>query len=246
MSGLAGRTAVVTGGSTGIGRATALRLAEAGCRVAICARSEGPLREAERVIRDAADAAGTGAGAEVLALVADVSREADVERLRGEVEARLGPADILVNNAGLGVFGSILDLDPEDYDRVFGANVRGVFLCARTFASGMAERGDGVIVNVASLAGKNAFAGGSVYAASKHAVLGMSKCMMLDLRPRGVRVVAICPGTVMTPFFDDQDRFDPDPEKALRAEDVAATIVHAVETAGRATLSEIEIRPVSP
>lgn len=234
---LKGRVVVVTGGSTGIGRAVATRFAEEGCRVAVCSRSEERLREAEAAIR--------AAGGEALAVVADVGREDDVGRLRDEVAARLGPASILVNNAGIGVFGSILDLGTADYDRVFDTNVKGVFLCTRAFAPDMVEAGDGVIVNVASIAGKNHFAGGSIYAASKHAVLGMSKCAMLDLRSKGVRVLAICPGSVATPFFDGTGR-TPDPAKVLSAEDVAETVLHAVRMSDRGTLSEIEIRPVDP
>jgi 3-oxoacyl-[acyl-carrier protein] reductase len=234
---LNGRVAVVTGGSTGIGRAIATRLAGEGCRVAVCARSEDTLREAEAAIR--------AAGGEALAVAADVGREDEVARLRDEVAAKLGPASILVNNAGIGVFGSILDLATADYDRVFDTNVKGVFLCTRAFAPDMVEAGDGVIVNVASLAGKNSFAGGSIYAASKHAVLGMSKCAMLDLRSKGVRVLAICPGSVATPFFDGTGH-TPDPAKVLGAEDVAETVLHAVRMSDRGTLSEIEIRPVDP
>lgn len=234
---LNGRVAVVTGGSTGIGRAIATRLAGEGCRVAVCARSEDTLREAEAAIR--------AAGGEALAVAADVGREDEVARLRDEVATKLGPASILVNNAGIGVFGSILDLGTADYDRVFDTNVKGVFLCTRAFAPDMVEAGDGVIVNVASLAGKNSFAGGSIYAASKHAVLGMSKCAMLDLRSKGVRVLAICPGSVATPFFDGTGH-TPDPAKVLGAEDVAETVLHAVRMSDRGTLSEIEIRPVDP
>jgi 3-oxoacyl-[acyl-carrier protein] reductase len=234
---LNGRVAVVTGGSTGIGRAIATRLAGEGCRVAVCARSEDTLREAEAAIR--------AAGGEALAVAADVGREDEVARLRDEVASKLGPASILVNNAGIGVFGSILDLGTADYDRVFDTNVKGVFLCTRAFAPDMVEAGDGVIVNVASLAGKNSFAGGSIYAASKHAVLGMSKCAMLDLRSKGVRVLAICPGSVATPFFDGTGH-TPDPAKVLGAEDVAETVLHAVRMSDRGTLSEIEIRPVDP
>jgi 3-oxoacyl-[acyl-carrier protein] reductase len=234
---LSGRVVVVTGGSTGIGRAIATRFAEEGCRVAVCARSEETLRETEAAIR--------AAGGEALAVVADVGREEEVERLRDEVASGLGPASILVNNAGIGIFGSILDLGTDDYDRVFETNVRGVFLCTRAFAPDMVEAGDGVIVNIASLAGKNHFAGGSIYAASKHAVLGMSKSAMLDLRSKGVRVLAVCPGSVATPFFDGTGH-TPDPAKVLAAEDVAETVLHAVRMSDRGTLSEIEIRPVDP
>lgn len=233
-----GRRCVVTGGSTGIGLETARALAGAGARVVICARTA-------RTLEAAADQLAS-TGAEVVPLQVDVTEEAQVDSLVSSVAERWGGADVLVNNAGIGIFGNILDLDVEDYDRVFAVNVRGLFLCSQAFAPLMVEQGDGVIVNVASLAGKNSFAGGSIYAASKHAVIGMSKSMMLDLRPRGVRVLTVCPGTVYTPFFDRVDQFDPDEAKSLRAEDVADMIVQAIRLSDRATISEFEIRPVNP
>lgn len=236
--GLMDRVAVVTGATSGIGRAVASALGRAGCRLAICARGAEALeRTAEALAAD---------GAEVLALATDVSREEEVERFADRVLADMGPVSVLVNNAGVARFGSVEELGPEDYDAVFDTNVRGVFLTSRAFVPEMKQEGDGVIVNVASLAGKNHFAGGAVYAASKHAVLGMSKCMMLDLRAHGIRVLAVCPGSVDTAFFDGQDRFDPDRSKILAPEDVAEAVVSAVRLSDRGTVSELEIRPVNP
>lgn len=232
------RVALVTGASRGIGRAVAGALGRAGCRIAVCARTDDDLERAAREM--AAD------GVEVLAVSADVSQEDDVERLAETVADEMGGPDILVNNAGIARFGRIDELDVEDYDDVFGVNVRGLFLVSRAVVPGMLERGDGVIVNVASLAGKNAFAGGSVYAASKHAVMGLSKCMMLDLREHGIRVLTVCPGSVDTAFFDEQDRFDPDRESILAPGDVAELVVDAVRLSDRGTVSEVEIRPVNP
>ena len=235
---LEGSRCVVTGGSTGIGLATARQLAAAGGRVAICARTAETLEAAATELRET--------GAEILSLRVDVSQEEEVDSLVRAVNEAWGGADLLVNNAGIGVFGTFVDLDIDDYDRVFGVNVRGVFLCSRAFAPGMVEQGGGVIVNVASLAGKNAFAGGAIYSASKHAVMGMSKSMMLDLRPHGVRVLTVCPGTVYTPFFDRVDQFNPVEERSLQADDVAEMILHVVRLSDRATVSEFEIRAVNP
>lgn len=232
------KRALVTGGSTGIGLEVGLRFGRAGARIAICARTETALEAAADEIR--------ACGAEVLAVAADVADEEQVDAMRREIVEAWGGIDILVNNAGIGVFGSILDLDPPDFDAVFEANVRGVFLCSRAFAPLMVEQEDGVIVNVASLAGKNSFAGGSIYAGSKHAVMGMSKSMMLDLRPHNVRVLTVCPGTVYTPFFDRVDQFDPDEASSLRPQDVAEMIEHVVRMSDRGTVSEFEIRPVNP
>ena len=235
---LEGSRCVVTGGSTGIGLATARQLAAAGGRVAICARTAETLEAAATELRET--------GAEILSLRVDVSQEEEVDSLVRAVNEAWGGADLLVNNAGIGVFGTFVDLDIDDYDRVFAVNVRGLFLCSRAFAPGMVEQGGGVIVNVASLAGKNAFAGGAIYSASKHAVMGMSKSMMLDLRPHGVRVLTVCPGTVYTPFFDRVDQFNPVEERSLQADDVAEMILHVVRLSERATVSEFEIRAVNP
>lgn len=232
------RVALVTGGSSGIGRAVATALGREGCRVAICARTEAAL---ERAAEEMA-----GEGFEVLAVPADVSREADVRRLADVVADEMGGPDVLVNNAGIARFGRFDELEVADLDEVFGVNVRGLFLVSRAVVPGMMERGDGVVVNVASLAGKNFFPGGSVYAASKHAVLGLSKCMMLDLREHGIRVLTVCPGSVDTSFFDEQTRFEPDRDAILRPEDVAELVVDAVRLSDRGTVSEVEIRPVNP
>lgn len=235
---LEGRVAVVTGGSSGIGRAVARSLGRAGCRLAICARTPETLEEAAASL--------AREGFEVLAVPADVSRPEDVEELAERVVDELGPPDVLVNNAGLARFGDLEELSPEDFDTVFGVNVRGVFFCSRAFVPAMKERGDGVVVNVASLAGKNAFPGGTVYAASKHAVVGMSKSMMLELREHGIRVITVCPGSVNTRFFDETDYFDPDRDAIVQPEDVGELVREAVRLSDRGTVSEVEIRPVNP
>lgn len=232
------RVAVVTGGSSGIGFAVAEALGRAGCRVAICARDPGRLEQARDRLRRTAP--------EVLAVTADVSRREDVERFAARVREELGPADVLVNNAGTTRFGRFLDLTAEDFDDVFAVNVRGVFLCSRAFVPEMVERGDGVVVNVSSLAGRNAFPKGAVYAASKHAVMGLSRSMMLDLRGEGVRVLTVCPGSVDTRFFDGQEHLKPDRGRILQAAAVADLVVEAVRLSDRGTVSEVEIRPVNP
>jgi 3-oxoacyl-[acyl-carrier protein] reductase len=206
--------------------------------VAICARTEETLNAAADDLRET--------DAEILSLQVDVSQEQGVESLVQAVYDAWGGTDLLVNNAGIGIFGNVLDLNVSDYDQVFAVNVRGLFMCSRAFAPGMVEQGGGVIVNVASLAGKNTFAGGSIYSASKHAVMGMSKSMMLDLRPKGVRVLTVCPGTVYTPFFDRVDQFNPVEERSLQADDVAEMILNVVRLSDRASVSEFEIRAVNP
>ncbi|MDX1579814.1 MAG: SDR family NAD(P)-dependent oxidoreductase [Gemmatimonadota bacterium] len=233
------RVAVVTGASTGIGRAVATALGEAGCNLAICARTRSDLEEAAGDLRDTS-------APRVLAMTCDVSDPEEVAGLAEGVLEELGPPDVLVNNAGIGVFGRFQDLSLEDFDHTFGVNVRGTFLCSRAFVPSMVAAGGGVIVNIASLAGKNVFASGSIYAASKHAVLGMSKCMMLDLRDEGIRVLTVCPGSVDTPFFEKQDHMTPERSKILSPEDVAELVLTAIRLSDRGTVSEVEIRPVNP
>ena len=131
---------------------------------------------------------------------------------------------------------------------MFNLNVRGLFLATRGCLPYLREAAESVIVNVASLAGKNAFVNGAGYAASKHAVLGFSRCLMLEERKNGVRVLAICPGSVDTPFFDPS-RVVSKPrntDKILKAEDVASSIVHMIEMPQTAMISEIDIRPSNP
>lgn len=232
------RVAVVTGGSSGIGLAIARALGREGCRVAICARTEAVLEEAaESLARD---------GTEVLATPADVSSPEDVERFAGIVESEMGGPDVLVNNAGIGRFGRIDELALEEFDRTFAVNVRGLWLSSRAFVPGMIERGGGVIVNIVSLAANNPFPEGSAYVGSKAAALAISRCLTFELREQGIRVLAVCPGSVDTPFFDDQEKFDPDRDRILRPEDVADLVVEAVRLSDRGTVSEVEIRPVSP
>lgn len=175
-----------------------------------------------------------------------MSDERQVGRFARRVEDELGAAEVLVNSAGVGAFGHVLGVSVDEFDRCFGTNVRGIFLCTRAFVPAMVERGDGVVVNIASVAGKNPFAGGAVYSGSKHAVVGLSKSMMLDLREDGVRVLTICPGSVSTPFFAKQETLRPDPARILSAVDVAELVVFAIRASDRGTVSEVEFRPVRP
>jgi NAD(P)-dependent dehydrogenase (short-subunit alcohol dehydrogenase family) len=228
-------TCVVTGGSTGIGYAICHALGERGARITFCGVNEGRLREArDRLAED---------GIDVAAVPCDVRDEASVASFAKQVR---GPVDVLVNNAGLAHFAPLTDLTIEQYDETMAVNVRGMFLVTKAFLPAMLSRGSGNIVNVASLAGRNGFVGGTAYTASKHAVLGFSKSLMLEVRKQGVRVMAVCPGSVDTPFFDragvERDNLD----RVLRPEDVAATILANLELPERALVSELDIRPANP
>jgi len=226
---------VVTGGTQGIGRAIALALAGRGARVAICARDQ------EGVVQALGDLERTGATA--VGAACDVSREADVERFAKLVRSELGDPDVLINNAGIGHFAPIGDLTVAQIDQTYATNVRGIFLMTRAFLPAMLQRQSGHIVNIASLAGKNGFVGGTAYTASKHAVLGLSKSLMLEVRDRNVRVIAICPGSVETRFASSAGGSSSAPGRVLTSEDVAQAVVATLEAPDRAMISELDIRP---
>ncbi|MCU0620582.1 MAG: SDR family NAD(P)-dependent oxidoreductase [Gemmatimonadales bacterium] len=232
------RVAFVTGATEGIGRAVAFALGGAGWRVGFCARTERRVDGLERELVDAGIAA---AGA-----AADVGNEHEVQSAVAGVTSRLGPIDTLVNNAGVLVAKPFLDLSLAEWDHTIATNLRSMFLVTREVLPGMLERRRGDIVNVASLAGRNGFVGGTAYAASKHAVLGFSKSLMLEVRKEAIRVIAICPGSVATGMLENQPLLAANADRILRPDDVAATILAALQLPGRALVSELDIRPTNP
>jgi 3-oxoacyl-[acyl-carrier protein] reductase len=231
-------TALVTGGTHGIGRATTLALGRAGYRVGVCARTAAKV--------DAFVAELRGEGIEAAGAAADVGDPTQVTRAVSELTAALGEPGLLVNNAGVLIARPFEELTLEDWDVTMSTNVRSLYLVTRAVLPAMRRRREGTIVNVASLAGRNGFAGGTAYAASKHAVLGFSRSLMMEVRKEGIRVVAICPGSVDTGMLRDQPMLKSDPERILRPEDVADTILHAVRLPARALVSELDIRPTNP
>jgi len=226
--------ALVTGGSRGIGRAIAVRLAALGAAVAICGRDADALNDVSAQL--------AGLGGRVFSHLADVTRSADVNSLVAKTESALGPITILVNNAGIGVFGLAHEKSEEDWDRVLNTNLKSVFLVSKAVAPSMISRKTGDIINISSLAGVNAFKGGGLYCASKWGLQGLSACMAEDLRGHGIRVSTICPGSVATEFSGTSPK---DPAKVLSPDDVA----HAVETiltqGPKSFISQLQIRPLS-
>ena len=231
-------TALVTGATQGIGRATAIALGRAGYRVGVCART------ADKV--DALVAELQAQGIEAAGAAADVGDPAQVAHAVSEMTAALGEVGLLVNNAGVLIARPFEELTLEDWDVTMSTNLRSLYLVTRAVLPPMRRRGEGTIVNVASLAGRNGFAGGTAYTASKHAVLGFSRSLMLELRKEGIRVLAVCPGSVDTGMLPGQAMLKSDPDRILRPEDVAETILHAVRLPGRALVSELDIRPTNP
>ena len=232
-AGGSGRVALVTGGSRGIGRAVALRLAALGFSVAICGRDESALEEARREI--------SHSGTRVLSLSLDVTNSKKVTAAVRQVEEAFGSIHVLVNSAGIGGFGPAHEQSEADWDRVLDTNLKSVFLLSRAVAPSMIQRGSGDIINISSLAGHSAFAGGGLYCASKWGLQGLSACMAEDLRERGVRVSVISPGSVATGF---SGRGLKDPAKTLAAEDVAHAVATIVTQSPQSFVSEIQLRPL--
>ena len=166
--------ALVTGASRGIGRAIAHRLAALGASVAICGRDRAALEDSSKSLQKLR--------ARCFSQVTDVTRAEQVSELVSKAEAALGPIGILVNNAGIGLFGPAHEKSEADWDRVLNSNLKSVFLVSRAVIPSMIRRGSGDIINISSLAGKNTFAGGGIYCASKWGLMGLSGCMMEDLR----------------------------------------------------------------
>lgn len=188
---LLGRVAIVTGASSGIGRASAVELAARGARVVAAARREQELEQLVAEVRER--------GGEALAVRTDTTRESDIEQLVAATLAEYGGIDILFNNAGTeGTFAPLQEQTAETYDQVFAPNVRGAFLAMKHVGKVMLERGAGSIINNASMGGVIGFENGALYIASKHAVLGMTKTASIEWFRRGVRVNALCPGVIDT------------------------------------------------
>jgi 3-oxoacyl-[acyl-carrier protein] reductase len=226
--------ALVTGGSRGIGRAIAVRLASLGAAVAICGRDANALNDVSAQL--------AGLGGRIFSHVADVTHPADVASLVAKTESALGPITILVNNAGVGVFGPTHEKSEEDWDRVLNTNLKSVFLVSKAVAPSMISRNRGDIINISSLAGVNAFKGGGIYCASKWGLQGLSACMAEDLRGYGIRVSVICPGSVATEFSGTGPK---DPAKVLSPEDVAHAVETIVTQSPKSFISQLQIRPLS-
>src|SRR5271157_2406270 len=194
---LSGHKALVTGGSKGIGLEIARALAASGADVVICSRSEASLDKA--ITQLTSNPTGEQLAGKVIGQVADVSSSVAVSRLFEFVDREFGSLDILINNAGSGVFRPVGELTVEEWDRTIGTNLSGAFYCSREAVRRFQSKG-GWIINISSLAGKNPFAGGAAYNASKFGLNGFSEALMLDHRHDNVRVSYIMPGSVDTEF----------------------------------------------
>lgn len=211
---LKGATALVTGASSGIGRETALRLAQAGCRVMAAARRMERLQEL----------AGQQAGIEPAAV--DLSDPADTDRFCQMIRQRKEPVDILINNAGYAVRGAVEDVPLEAIRRIFEVNLLALLQVTRACLPGMRSQRRGTVVNISSVVGKLAFPLSGIYASTKHAVEAVSDALRLELRPLGIRVIAIRPGVIASEFQEAANQISGDP--AARTDDDYRPVYQAV------------------
>ncbi|MEO6236961.1 MAG: SDR family oxidoreductase [Vicinamibacterales bacterium] len=234
---------VVTGGSKGIGLAVARAFLDRGMQVTISARHEADLDRASAVL---------GNADRVLAIRADVREAAEAQRLVDETVRRFGGLDVLVNNAGVGRFATVADMTIEDWRQVIDTNLSGVFYCTHAAIPAMKTRGAGFIINISSLAGKNAFTTGAAYCASKAGLNAFSEALMQEVRHDNIRVSYVMPGSVSTSFGDHESPTGADPSQTpgadwkLTAEDVARVVVDLIDHDPRSLPSRVELRPSRP
>jgi NADP-dependent 3-hydroxy acid dehydrogenase YdfG len=239
MASVKGKIAWVTGAGSGIGRATSIALAKAGARIVLSGRREAPLRETASLIAEASGSATV----EVL----DVVDGAAVQAVAARIRERFGRLDILVNNAGLNILErSWPALNAARIDEILGTNLHGAFYCVIAALPIMRAQKDGLIINVASLAGKHVSPlSGPGYTAAKHAVVAMSASINMEEFANGIRACAICPGEVATPILDRRPVpvTAEDRAKMLQAEDLAETVLFVARMPSHACISEIVLAP---
>jgi 3-oxoacyl-[acyl-carrier protein] reductase len=250
---LTNRTAVVTGATRGIGFAIARALAGVGATVAICGRSQDSVEGAVRRLTNESKG-------KVVGKVADVRTGTDVAALFEWVDSETGGPDILVNNAGVGIMKSAAELTVEDWQKTIETNLSGAFFCSREALARMKNRGGGYIIHIGSLAGKNAFAGGAAYNASKFGLYGLTEAMMLDHRYDNVRVTHIMPGSVDTGFGGGSATADGKQGSAsadwkqgstrsdwkIAPEDIGEIVLMLLRMPERTLVSQVEVRPAKP
>lgn len=230
---LAGQVAVTTGAGRGIGAAIARKLAALGATSVLLGRTQSSLDETARAIVDA--------GGKTEVIPCDVTVLHQLEYASARVNSTFGRLDILVNNAGVGGFNDLLhDLPPKEWDRILNTNLRGVYYAIRCFAPIMIRAYSGHIINISSLAGKNALPNGAAYAASKWGLNGLTYSVAEELRKHNVRASVVCPGSVDTELGPHTGK---DPKKMLQSEDVAHAVAMLVTQAPLSFISEVLIRP---
>lgn len=229
---LTGRIAVITGASRGIGKATAVALAEKGCAVGLMARTESTLAQTAKECR--------GFGSEVFALPVDLGSPAAAAEGLKLLVRELGGLDILINNAGTSASGSIEELSLEDYDQVINLNLRSVMALCKESVPTLKKSKQGTIINIASIAGHLTYPGGTAYATSKHALRAFTGCLFDDIREHGIKVSAVSPGYVNTDMVSSPKL---DPSKMIQTQDIVDAIIYLLNASPTVCPTEIILRP---
>lgn len=230
------QTVAITGASRGIGRQTALLLAQKGYRLLLGARDAEALKRLEKDILD------LHPQAEVATYPLDVTQEEAVAAFARLGTERYGRTDALINSAGFGVFAEALELSPEDFNRMVDVNLKGAFLCCQAFGRQMKAEGKGIILNIASIAGTTALPGCAGYSASKFGLMGLTRVLQAELRGYGVQVTAVVPGSVRSTFWDGMDSTPP-LEDMIPVDVMAAHLVYLLEQPQGAFIDEITVMP---
>lgn len=230
---LEGKIALVTGASRGIGRAISIALAGAGATVLLSARTVEKLKRVKAEIEE------DGGKAEVLPV--DLYKTGDIISLFKVIKDKFGRLDILVNNAAIGIFGDMADLTAEDLDKTFEVNVKSIFTASKQALKLMIPQKSGYIINISSIMGVKAYKQQSIYAASKHAVMGISKALAAEVQEHNIRVSAILPGGVDTDFISDA-RPDLDRSVLIKPEDIAQTVLYLLSLSDRAMVDQVIVR----
>lgn len=235
---LDGKVVVVTGASKGIGKATASAFAAVGAKVVLAARTRETLEQVTREL----SVGGVSNPDSILAVPTDVTDADAVQRLIERTLDVYQHVDILVNNAGIGHFGPVVDFAPDDWDTVLNSNLKAIYLCAKYALPSMLAQGGGQIINVLSIAAKVAFEASAAYCAAKAGALALTKVLASEVRQQDVRVTAVLPGSVHTPFWDDVPQH-PDFDQMLKPEHVADTIVSICQQPPGMVTEEIVVMP---
>ncbi len=235
---LSGKTAVVTGGSRGIGYAVAAALLHRGANVVISGTAEATVSTAAATLRAAARQ-----DAHVMHVKVDVRRFEEVAQLMKRASEHFDGLDILINNAGVGIWGSVADMPVDDWSTTLDTNLTGVFHCCHAALPYLRRRGSGWIINISSLASKNPFADGAAYCASKAGLNAFSEALMQEVRHDGIRVAYVLPGSVRTDFGGHSSA---DQDWKLAPEDVAEAVCDLLAHPARSLPSRVELRPARP
>ena len=235
---LKNKVAIVTGASTGIGRATSILFSAHGARVVLVSRSHDKLKEVGNTIR--------GMGNLCIAVTTDVRDPTQVDSMARKALQEYGAIDILVNNAGVGIWGPLAESSMSDWDYIINTNLKGTFLCTRSVVPIMASQNRGFIINVASQAGKRGMPNLAIYCASKFGIIGLSESLKKELCPHGIRVFYICPGYVNTDFFTNSNFVKPSNiRRMVEPEDVARDILMLIRGNTQKRASEQKLSTIT-